>query len=79
VLLGVLAWLSAGPLGQGRMAQLGPSPWRVAIAALVEIGVLAAATAWLLGFRQLRQLAQVITLPEPAPETEPVQAADTEV
>jgi hypothetical protein len=78
-LIGVLAWLSAGPLGQGRMAQLGPSPLRVAGAALAEIGVLAAASAWLLGWRQLRQLRGVITLPEPAPEAEPVQAAETEV
>jgi hypothetical protein len=79
VLLGVLAWLSAGPLGQGRMAQLGPSPWRVAGAALVEIGLLAAATAWLLGLRHVRQLPQVITLPEPDAGTQPVQAADAEV
>ena len=79
VLIGVLAWLSSGPLGQGRMAQLGPSPFRVAGAALIEIGMLAAVTAWVLGLRQLRQLPQVITLPEVAPEPEPVQAADTEV
>jgi uncharacterized protein DUF6350 len=49
--LGVLAWLSAGPLGPGRMAQLGPSAWQVGLAAAAEVGVLAAATAWLLGWR----------------------------
>jgi len=79
VLIGALAWLSAGPLGPGRMAQLGPSPLRVAGAALLEIGVLAAASAWLFGWRQVRQLPQVITLPEPAVEAEPVQAAEPEV
>jgi hypothetical protein len=54
LLMGVLAWLSAGPLGPGRMAQLGPSAWRVGIAVALEVGVLAATTTWLLGWRQLR-------------------------
>lgn len=80
-LIGVLAWLSAGPLGPGRMAQLGPSPWRVAIATLVEIGMLAGATTWLLGWRRLRQLTPVIELPQPTPviEVPPVQADAAEV
>jgi hypothetical protein len=54
-LLGLLAWLSGGPLGPGRMARLGPSAWQVGFAAAVEVGVLAAATSWLIGLRQLRQ------------------------
>jgi hypothetical protein len=49
-----LAWLSAGPLGPGRMAQLGPSAWRVGIAVALEVGVIAGATTWLLGWRRLR-------------------------
>jgi hypothetical protein len=52
--LGVLAWLSAGPLGPGRMAELGPSALRVGFAVAVEVGVLAAATAWLLRWREHR-------------------------
>jgi hypothetical protein len=52
--MGVLAWLSAGPLGPGRMAQVGPSGWRVGIAVAIEVGVLSAATTLLLGWRQLR-------------------------
>ena len=41
----VLAWLSGGPLGGGRLSDVGPSPWRVGVAVLVEVGVFAAATA----------------------------------
>jgi hypothetical protein len=52
--MGVLAWLSGGSLGPGRMAQLGPSAWRVGFAVAVEVGLLAAATSWLLGWRRSR-------------------------
>lgn len=44
----VLAALSGGPLGDGYLAAVGPSPWRVALALAVEIGVPAALTAALL-------------------------------
>ncbi len=43
--LALLAWLSGGPLGGGRMAQVGPSPWQVGLAAALEIGLAAAAAA----------------------------------
>ncbi len=59
LLMGLLAWLSAGPLGPGRMAQLGPSAWRVGIAVMLEVGLAAAATTWLHGWRQLRSPAAV--------------------
>lgn len=52
--LGLLAWLSAGPVGPGRMAKVGPSAWQVGLVAAVEVGVLAAATSWLLCSRQDR-------------------------
>jgi hypothetical protein len=52
--LGVLAWLSGGPLGPGRMAHLGPSAWQVGLAAALEVGVLAAASVWLLGWQGQR-------------------------
>jgi hypothetical protein len=53
-LMGGFAWLSAGPLGPGRMADLGPSAWQVGLAAALEIGVVAGVTSWLLGWRQSR-------------------------
>jgi hypothetical protein len=45
VALALLAWLSGGPLGGGRMVQVGPSPWQVGLAVLAEVGVAAAAAA----------------------------------
>ena len=36
---GLAATLSGGPLADGRMATLGPSGWRTAVAALVLLGV----------------------------------------
>ncbi|HEX9064946.1 MAG TPA: DUF6350 family protein [Streptosporangiaceae bacterium] len=43
--LGVGAAFSGGPLGNDRMAAVGPSPWQVAIVAALEIGIAAAVTA----------------------------------
>jgi hypothetical protein len=49
---GVLAVVSGGPLGDGRLATVGPSGWQVALVAALEMGVAAAITAgianWLL-------------------------------
>lgn len=41
----VVAALSGGPLGSGRLAALGPSPWQVGLAASLEIGLTAGLTA----------------------------------
>jgi len=41
----VLAWQSGGPLGAGRLTDVGPSPWRVGLAVAVEVGAAAAAAA----------------------------------
>ncbi|HEV8565535.1 MAG TPA: DUF6350 family protein [Actinoplanes sp.] len=38
IVLGILAWMSGGPLGNGRMAVVGPVPWQVG---LVATGVVA--------------------------------------
>lgn len=48
VAAGVLAWVSGGPLGGARMADVGPSPWRVGLAVALEVGLAAGATgaAW---------------------------------
>lgn len=43
--LAVLAWLSGGPVGGGRLVQVGPSAWQVGLAVLVEVGAGAAAAA----------------------------------
>jgi len=43
--LGVLAALAGGPLGGGRLAAVGPSPWQVALAAAAELAAVAALTA----------------------------------
>ncbi len=53
LMLGALAVLAGGPLGGGRLAVLGPSPWAVAVAATIELGAIAAPTAWLTA-RRLR-------------------------
>jgi len=54
-LLGLAAWASAGPLGAGRLAVVGPVPWQVAAvgAGIALLGVLvgAAATRAMLGAR----------------------------
>jgi hypothetical protein len=42
----VLTLASAGSAGPGRLADVGPSAWRVGLALLVELGVGAAAAAW---------------------------------
>jgi Family of unknown function (DUF6350) len=55
--LGLLALLSAGPVGPGRMATVGPSAWQVGFAGAVEVGLLAAATSWVLCWRQDRLVA----------------------
>lgn len=41
--MGLLAWQAGGGIGAGRLATIGPSPWRVAVA----IGVAVAAGQWL--------------------------------
>jgi hypothetical protein len=43
--LGVGAAFAGGPLGNGRMAAVGPSPWQVATVAALEVGIAAAVTA----------------------------------
>jgi hypothetical protein len=54
VLLGLLAAVSGGPLGDGRLAAVGPSAWQIGIVSALEIGVAAAVTAGLANYRRLR-------------------------
>jgi hypothetical protein len=53
--MGIFGWLSAGALGPGRMADVGPVGWQVALAVAVEIGVLSAVASWLLCWRRNRR------------------------
>jgi hypothetical protein len=43
--MALLAWLSGGPLGGGRLSEVGPSWWQVGLAVTLEVGVAAAAAA----------------------------------
>ncbi len=45
VVVALACWASGGPLGGGRLAAVGPSPWQVGLAVALELGVAAAATA----------------------------------
>jgi hypothetical protein len=60
-LAGLAAAFSGGPLGDGRLAAVGPSGWQVGLVAILEIGVTAALTAaaanWLMLRRVLRHSA----------------------
>ncbi|MGO4691960.1 cell division protein PerM [Glaciibacter sp. 2TAF33] len=51
VLLGLLAWWSAGAMGPGRLADVGPNPLLVGALAFVEIGI-AACVGMLAGYRR---------------------------
>jgi hypothetical protein len=52
----VLAVLSSGPLGGGRLTAMGPSAWQVGLMATLEVGVAAAIGAWAANARLLRRL-----------------------
>jgi hypothetical protein len=54
ILLGLLAAVSGGPLGDGRLAAVGPSAWQVGLVSALEIGVGAAVTAGVANYRALR-------------------------
>ena len=60
-LAGLAAAFSGGPLGDGRLAAVGPSGWQVGLVAMLEIGVTAALTAaaanWLILRRIVRRSA----------------------
>jgi hypothetical protein len=54
-LLALLAAVSGGPLGDGRLAAVGPSPWQVGVVSALEIGVAAAVTAGVANYVALRR------------------------
>lgn len=54
-LIGLLAAVSGGPLGDGRLAAIGPSAWQAGIVSALEIGVSAAVAAGLANYVGLRK------------------------
>jgi Family of unknown function (DUF6350) len=63
-LLGLLAAFAGGPLGDGRLAAVGPSPWQVAAIGGLELGIGAAVTAGVVNFVILRSAgAPSVTVP----------------
>lgn len=59
--LGLLAAASGGPLGDGRLAAVGPSPWQVGIVSTLEIGVAAAVTAGARNYLRMRRAGSLRT------------------
>jgi hypothetical protein len=57
IILGIGAAFAGGPLGDGRMAAVGPSPWQVAAVASLETGIAAAITAGAVNWWYLRSRA----------------------
>ena len=39
LVLGLLSWMSGGPLGDGRLSEIGPVPWHVALIATIVVAV----------------------------------------
>jgi uncharacterized protein DUF6350 len=65
----VLAALSGGPLGGGRLVTMGPSAWQVGLLATLEVGVSAAVAAWVANWVLLRR-------PAPTPASAPTGGAE---
>ena len=75
-LLGVIAAFAGGPLGNGRLAAVGPSGWQVGVVAALEVGVAAAVTAGAANWWRLRAAARPAAEEPPAEdEVLPASAA----
>jgi len=82
MLLGLLAAASGGPLGDGRLAAVGPSGWQVGLVSALEIGIAAAAAAGVANYLALRRTGAVTRLSWPTrspsrPDPMPSRAAST--
>jgi hypothetical protein len=66
VVVAVLTALSGGPLGGGRMAVMGPSPWQIGLLSALEVGISAAIAAWITNWQLGRRM--------PPPDDEPAAA-----
>ena len=65
--LGVLAAVSGGPLGDGRLAAVGPSAWQVGLVSAFELGVSAAVTAGVVNYLALRRAGALAEAGRPEP------------
>ena len=74
---GLAAAFSGGPLGDGRLAAVGPSGWQVGLVAMLEIGVTAALTAavtnWLMFRRKVPRSRPAEETERPPPRAEPIR------
>jgi len=57
LVLGVMAAFAGGPLGDGRLAAVGPSGWQVGVVTTLEVGVAAAVTAGVVNWLRQRRAA----------------------
>ena len=55
VALGVLAAFAGGPLGSGRLTEVGPSGWQATVVAMLEVGVASAVSAGAVTWLQARR------------------------
>ena len=67
LLAGLAAAFAGGPLGDGRLAAVGPSGFRVGLVAILEIGITAALAAAAANWLILRRSARLRTGARPAP------------
>lgn len=65
-ILAVLAAFAGGPLGDGRLTAIGPSPWQTGFAAVLEVGVAAAVVAGVGNWLRLRTESPGPIQPAPA-------------
>ncbi len=64
-MLVVLAAVSGGPLGDGRLAAVGPSPWQVGVVSALELGISMAVAAGVLNYLALRRTGALPSQPGP--------------
>jgi hypothetical protein len=63
--LALLAAVSGGPLGDGRLAVVGPSPWQVGVVSALELGISTAVAAGVLNYLALRRTGALPRQPGP--------------
>jgi hypothetical protein len=76
--LGLLAAVSGGPLGDGRLAAVGPSPWQVGVVSALELGISTAVAAGVVNYLALRRMGALPRQPGPS-RPEPTERDDDHV
>ena len=77
--LALLAAVSGGPLGDGRLAAVGPSPWQVGVVSALELGIATAVTAGVANYLRLRRAGPLPGPPGPGRGDAPAPDADAHV